>query len=179
MPVTGRCVQGARFTSWDLDDLDDDDYLNFDEALEWAGAEDDVVEVEVDEADDVEEVAEEVADDYDHTVADEGDADDAAAEEPEAADEADGPAEAEPHRRPFENPAEAGAWGYADMDWCPGAKEVPAAEVDPVDKRLRALVVTGAQEGGTELLREVLSGHPGAVVGKARCGLAVARNVHA
>ena len=60
--MTGRCVQGARFTSWDLDDLDDDDYLNFDEALEWAGAEDDVVEVEVDEADDVEEVAEEVAD---------------------------------------------------------------------------------------------------------------------
>eukprot|EP00892_Ulva_mutabilis_P002727 jgi/Ulvmu1/12455/UM009_0107.1 len=116
-------------------------------------------------------------DDYDDTAADVGEVHErgeAEEEEEEEEEEAGGPEgveedeEERPHVRPFDNPAEPGLMQYADMDWCPGAPEPPAADVAAVDARLRALVVTGAQEGGTALLWDVLRGHPGAVLGTPR-----------
>lgn len=87
-------------------------------------------------------------------------------EGPEGA--ADAPDE-QPRRIAFESPAEPGALRYVDMDWCPGAVEPPAADVAAVDERLRMLVVTGAREGGTDLLQAVLGSHPAAVVGTPQC----------
>lgn len=72
---------------------------------------------------------------------------------------------------PFVNPVEPGAMRYGDMDWCPGAPEPAEDAVTPVDAALRVLVVTGAQEGGTQLLQQVLGGHPAAIVGTPRCAL--------